>query len=118
MAVLPDQRIKELCKAEKPLIAPFNPDLLSPASYDIRVGPRAIRSVRERRPLVNLEEERILQIGTGEFAEILTLERLNLPRDVCGRFGLRSYFARKGLILFGGGTCRPRVLGTPSCERV
>ena len=99
MAVLPDQRIRELCKTEKPLITPFDPNLLSPASYDIRVGVRAIKSVSEKNPLVNLEEERILQIGTGEFAEILTLEKLNLPRDVCGRFGLRSYFSRKGLIL-------------------
>ena len=93
------------------LITPYSEKSLSPASYDLTVGGRALKSTREDNPIVNLEEEKVLSIGTGEFVEVLTRERLELPLDLCARFGLRSFFTRKGLQMFGGPQVDPGFKG-------
>lgn len=53
-------------------------------------------------PIVNLEIDRVIKIETAEFVEVTTLEKLTLPLTICGRIGLRSYYSRKGLVLFSG----------------
>lgn len=112
MAVLSDVQIKKYVKEEK-LIEPFDETLLGPATYDLRVGRRALKSLRkgEKGPLINLEEARVLQIGTGEFVEIMTMERVRLPKNLCGRMGIRSYFTRKGLVSFVGPQVDPGFKG-------
>lgn len=40
---------------------------------------------------MNLETERVLQIGTGEFVEVLTLERVRMPNNLCGRMGIGHF---------------------------
>jgi len=112
MTVLSDRQIKELSQKKK-LIEPFDESLVGPASYDLRVGQRVLKSVRkkEETPIVNLEMERILQIGTGEFVEVLTLEKVNLPENICGRMGVRSFFTRKGLVSFVGPQVDPGFKG-------
>lgn len=93
------------------VISPYSEQWLNPASYDLTLGSKALKSTREEKPIVNLEEERILSIGRGEFCEVLTRERLELPLDICARFGLRSYFTRKGLQMFGGPQVDPGFKG-------
>jgi len=112
MAVLSDRQIKEYAQKKK-LIEPFDENLLGPASYDLRVGQRVLKSIRkkEETPIVNLELERVLQIGTGEFIEVLTLEKVNLPENICGRMGIRSFFTRKGLVSFVGPQVDPGFKG-------
>ncbi len=111
MTVLSDGQIKDYVTKTK-LIEPFDEMLLSPASYDLRVGQRILKSRRDGdTPIVNLETERILQIGTAEFVEILTLEKVNMPMDLCGRMGIRSYYTRKGLISFVGPQIDPGFKG-------
>ena len=60
---------------------------------------------------MNLETERVLQIGTGEFVEVLTLERVRMPNNLCGRMGIRSFFTRKGLVSFVGPQVDPGFEG-------
>lgn len=112
MTVLPDTKIKELVEKSE-LIKPFDKSLLGPASYDMRVGRKVLKSLREREvsPLVDMEKEEVLQIGTGEFVEIMTLEKVQLPPNICGRIGIRSYFTRKGLIPFAGPQVDPGFRG-------
>jgi dCTP deaminase len=111
MTVLSDSQIKKYVK-EKRLIEPFDESLLGPATYDLRVGRRALKSLRrEESPLLNLEEEKVLQIGTGEFVEIMTMEKVRLPKNLCGRIGIRSYFTRKGLVSFVGPQVDPGFEG-------
>jgi len=112
MTVLSDSQIRKYVKEEK-LIEPFDESLLGPATYDLRVGRRALKSLRkeEEGPLLNLEEVRVLQIGTGEFVEIMTMEKVRLPKHLCGRMGIRSYFTRKGVVSFVGPQVDPGFEG-------
>lgn len=111
MAVLSDHQIRKATSKRTLVIEPFSEQLLHPASYDLTVGSKALKSTKADNPVVNLEVERILTIGTGEFVEVLTKERLEMPLDLCARFGLRSYFTRKGLIMFGGPQIDPGFKG-------
>lgn len=111
MTVLSDSQIKEYMKKAK-LIDPFDVTLLAPASYDMRVGQKVLKSKGdEESPIVNLETEKVIQIGTAEFVEILTLEKVKMPRDMCGRIGIRSFYTRKGLISFVGPQIDPGFEG-------
>jgi dCTP deaminase len=108
MGILSDRDIRKAREKGELIISDFKEELLSPASYDLRVGNKALKSVREReKVIVDLSEERILEIDTAEFAEIITLERLELSKNLSGRIGIRSYFTRKGLIPFTGAQVDP-----------
>lgn len=107
MAVLSRELIERLVKAEVLKIEPFYKDGIQPASYDLRLGKTIlvtpIKRGEEGRPVdLDKEEGKKYMIRPGEFVAALTEENLSLPNDICGRFGVKSYFARKGLIAFGG----------------
>jgi len=112
LGVLPDQMIRELVEKKELKIDPFDLRCLAPASYDMRVGDKALKSAREEGgPVVDLSREKVMTIGTGEFVEVLTLERLELPADIAGRFGIRSFYTRKGLLSFAGPQVDPGFRG-------
>ena len=96
--------IKRLVKSGKLLIDPFYEDGIQPASYDMRLGRKILVSPTkgQKGRFVDLIEEKEHAIKPGQFVSTLTEEKITLPNDICGRFGLRSYFTRKGLISFGG----------------
>lgn len=110
MSVIPMQKIKEI----QDLIEPFDENLIEPASADLRVGRRALKSPvgSKRGEVVDLDrEEKSIQLLSGQFISILSLEKLNLPLDICGRVGLRSSYARRGLIAFHGAQIDPGFKG-------
>ncbi len=111
MGVLSDRQIRQEVSKGTLVISSFNEKSLNPASYDLTVGPKALKGKKDGSPVVNLEQDRIIQIGTAEFVEVLTNERLELPNDICARFGLRSYYTRKGLLMFGGPQVDPGFKG-------
>lgn len=99
MAVLSRDSIDKLVDAKVLKIDPFykaEPGT-QPASYDLRLG----RTILIRGRRVDLDQEKF-SIRPGQFVAALTEEKLTLPADICGRFGVKSSFARKGLIAFGG----------------
>lgn len=99
MAVLSRELIDKLVEAKVLKIDPFykaEPGT-QPASYDLRLGNKIL--IRGRP--VDLAQEKFM-IRPGQFVAALTEEVLTLPADICGRFGVKSSFARKGLIAFGG----------------
>lgn len=116
MAVLSRELIEKLVKSEVLGIEPFYSDGIQPASYDLRLGTTIlvtpIRRGEEGRP-IDLDKERGKQymIRPGEFVAVLTEERLSLPDDICGRFGVKSSLARKGLVAFGGIQIDPGFVG-------
>ena len=116
MAILADDTIRQLVESKQIAIEPFHEDAVQPASYDLRLGRRALISPKgpeERGRAVDLEKEKgqMLEILPGQFVAILTEEKLALPNDVCARFGLKSNLARKGLIAFGGIQVDPGFVG-------
>src|SRR5665213_3274285 len=61
--------------------------------------------------LLRINETGFLTIKPGDFAIIITLEQINLGAQYVGRFGLRSKFARKGLIATTGPQIDPGFHG-------
>lgn len=88
-------------------IEPFEESRLQPASYDLTAGDEAVA----RGGAVDIKEQGYVQIPRGSTAIIATKEVLKLSTSVAGHFGLRSSFARDGLVLLSGPQVDPGFEG-------
>ena len=70
--LLSDVEIRDAMKKKKLIIDPFNEPNLQPASYDLRVGKRALVSGMENE--IDLESRRSFTLKAGDFALMTTLE--------------------------------------------
>lgn len=113
MSVISGETIERLIESGELIVEPLDKECLQPASIDLRVGVRVMKSpfLKEQGKVVDLAEEKKTEILPGQFAAVLTLERLSLPNNICGRMGLRSSYARKGLISFHGTQVDPGFNG-------
>ncbi len=114
VTLMTDTEIREAISSGEIVLDPLSEESLQPASYDLRLGERAIitksldiEKVREKLqtdavPEVNVSKEGSISIPAGAFALIVTRERVQLSTNHAGHIGLRSYFARKGLLLLAG----------------
>ena len=82
---------------------------LQPASYDMRLGEEAMTSSRRER--INPAEKGLLTISPGDFALVTTHERISLSTKIAGHIGLRSFYAKKGLIILSGPQIDPGFRG-------
>ena len=91
---------------DKLKIKPFYKKQIQPATYDLRLGNRILASPLGPEKLgevVDLSPKRPnYDIQSGQMVAIISLEKLELPLDLCGRFGIRSAYARLGINAFGG----------------
>lgn len=109
-----DTQIREAIGTQEIAIEPLADEQLQPASYDLRLGDRAIvtksldiekmrhRVEEDSAPEMDVAAEGSLSIPAGSFALVVTKERIRLSTQHAGHLGLRSYFARKGLLLLAG----------------
>ena len=106
MAVLTGNLIIEAVGSNELTIDPFDSTLAKGASYDLRLYPRILASPLGpdvHGEIATLTEERpVISIHPGQMVGVLSDERLALPLTMSGRFGIRSGFARQGLLSFGG----------------
>jgi len=106
MGILSGRQIKELVGNGKLQIKPFNVEQVQPASYDLKVDTKILASPVSPEKLGSVvilnPEKPSYGILPGQMVGVLSLERLELPLELCGRFGIRSYFARFGINAFGG----------------
>lgn len=94
------------------LIEPFDRDsCLRPAGYDLRVG--ANYAIGGKIFTLNVGGE--LTIKPYQVAVIQTLETLNVPDFLIGRWNIRVKFAYKGLLWVGGAQVDPGFRGRLSC---
>jgi len=98
--LMTDAEINEAIAKGELEIVEFSLNSLQPASYDMRLGARALATNREEE--VNIEKEGSLVIKAGDFALLTTHEKIRLSRTIAGHIGVRSYFTRKGLVLLAG----------------
>jgi dCTP deaminase len=98
--ILSDVEIRDAMKKEKLIIDPFFDASLQPASYDLRIGKRALVSGMENE--IDLESKRSFTLKAGDFALITTLEKVKLSNDIVAHIGMKSYYIRKGIILLAG----------------
>lgn len=118
MAVLPDWRIHELARAG--VISPFDPDLVNPASLDLRLGSTLLIESAEHvftpYPLGNHDADYPYLLRPGQFVLAATLEQFHLPDDICGQLLLKSSRAREGLDHALAGWADPGFHGTLTLE--
>jgi len=97
---------------ECPLIYPFEPDNLKPARYKLRLGEDCRVGGKE---YWLSEENPDLIIQPYELAVISTLETLNLPRFLIGRWDLKVKRVYEGLLWVGGPQVDPGYRGKLFC---
>jgi dCTP deaminase len=91
------------------VLDPYDDRQLQPASYDARAGNWAFSSSLKEK--VNLSQRGALVIEPGEFAIVETRERIALGRWTAGILGLRSEYAKQGLLMLSGPQIDPTFEG-------
>ncbi len=81
-------------------IDPLDDGSLQAASYDMRVGHEAYVSSGHEK--VDVANKGLVIIDPGEFAVIITRERVKCSPQIAGQLGLTSSYARQGLMLLSG----------------
>lgn len=107
--ILSDHQIIEYYKKGEILIDPFDEGQIQPASYDLRVGAQAVTTSSEG--VINLATKKYVVLKPGDFGIVISHEIIKLGPQYVGRFGLRSSFARKGLIATTGPQIDPGFHG-------
>jgi len=107
--ILVDEEIKEAVNNNKVGISDFSDDCLQPASYDMRVGEEGFTLSAGK--VINIKIDGELEIQPGDFALVMTHEKLRISADMLGRFGLRSMYARMGLLATAGPQVDPGFEG-------
>lgn len=98
--LLTNGEIKEAIEKGELAIENFSDECLEPASYDMRLGNKALVSGKDAE--INVERTGSITIDAAEFALFSTYENVKLSNVIAGHIGLRSYFARKGLVILAG----------------
>lgn len=107
--LLNDDEIKKAMDTDGLIIDNFSEERLQPASYDMRLGKEAFTS--SGREKVDVEGRGTLIIEAGDFAMVTTLEQITMPLKLAAHIGLRSEFARKGVVLLSGPQIDPGFEG-------
>jgi dCTP deaminase len=126
-SVLSDGTIRRLVDEGRIVIDPWDPELVQPASVDLRLGSsfRVFHNHRTsaidlREPPTNLTEEisaEMFVIHPGEFVLGVTEEYVELPDDIVARIEGKSSLGRLGLIVHAtAGFVDPGFKGTLTLE--
>jgi len=91
------------------VLDPIDDTKIEPASYDARVGKWAFASSSKEK--LNLSEKGVLIVEPGEFAVVESRERVELDNRTAARLGLRSEYARHGLLMLSGPQIDPGFRG-------
>jgi dCTP deaminase len=109
--ILSDHEIRHMCLTCD-LVTPFDPELINPASIDVRLGDTLlIESAQSRElvpyPLHQHTESDPYELKPGQFCLGQTVETFNLPDYLAAQFMLKSSRARDGLEHLMAGYCDP-----------
>ena len=107
--ILTDGQIMKACQQRDIVIEPYAEAQVQPATYDLRVGQQGATTSTKK--VINIKEAGYLLLQPGDFAILMTLEEITLGAQYAARFGLRSKYARKGLIATTGPQIDPGFSG-------
>ena len=107
--ILSDRQIREAINNEEIIINPFYEKQVQAATYDLRVGNQGATTSTKK--IIDIKKDGYLLLKPGDFAIITMFEELQLSNSYVGRFGLRSKYARKGLIATTGPQIDPGYKG-------
>ena len=111
MAILCDWEIRERCENSQ-MVWPFEPELLNPASLDLRLGDTLMVEVMGSRDFIEIDisgrsEDDPYVLMPGEVCLAETIEQFHLPDDVSAQFVLKSSRAREFYGHMLAGWCDP-----------
>jgi dCTP deaminase len=129
-SVLSDGTILRLLQEGRIKVDPWDPKMVQPASFDLRLGDsfrvfhnHKVTAIDLREPPSNLTEEVVIPEGEafvihpGEFCLGRTLEWVRIPDDIVARIEGKSSLGRLGLIVHAtAGFCDPGFEGTLTLE--
>ena len=100
MTILADWQITARCVGG--MVTPFDPELVNPASLDVRLGDAlliesAVDDVMVPYPLAGHTQENPYLLVPGQFVLAETVEMFNIPDDLAVEFKLKSSRAREGI---------------------
>ena len=107
--MMTDAEIRSALEKREIILDPPDLERIEPASYDARVGNWAFASSSKER--VNLREKGLLIVEPGEFAVLESRERVELNNRTAAQIGLRSEYARRGLLMLSGPQIDPGFIG-------
>ncbi len=107
--ILTDRQIREAVENGDIKIEPFDDRQVQAATYDLRVGDQGATTSTKRR--VDIKKDGFVQLAPGDFAVVVVFEKIELGAQYAARFGLRSKYARKGLIATTGPQIDPGYRG-------
>jgi dCTP deaminase len=98
--ILSDTEIEDLI-ATQGMVQGHDPELINPASLDLRLGNLIMLESVQNHQMIPLEISRYTpehpyQLVPGQFVLAQTIETFNMPEDVAGLFFLKSSRAREG----------------------
>ncbi len=98
--LMTDGETKEAIQLGQLKIEPYDENRQQPCSYDARAGKEALVSRNDS--LIDLSKTNSVTLQPGDFALIMTYESFGLPLNMAANIGMKSSFARRGLILLAG----------------
>lgn len=107
--ILTNEQIVEAQKRGDIVIDPFDEAQLQGASYDLRVGAQGATTSAKR--VVDLEKASFMTLEPGDFGVVTSYEVIGLKDQYTARIGLRSKYARKGIIATTGPQIDPGYRG-------
>ena len=109
MAILTGSDIEGAVDSSAIRIDPFSKDQIQPASYDLRVGATGITTSSSG--VINIETKGYFELRPGDFGILLTREIIHFDASHTARIGLRSKYARKGVLATTGPQVDPGFRG-------
>jgi len=108
--ILNDKKIKSLQASGILKIDPFQPDNISPASYDLSIGDfQSINFLNQH--TVSMKLDGSVEVLPGESFLASSVEIIGLPNNLTGEIVNRSSTGRKGLFLASPGWIDPGFIG-------
>jgi dCTP deaminase len=107
--ILTDRQIQEAVAKGDILIEPFDKGQVQAASYDLRVGEQGATTSAKKK--INIKQDGYILLSPGDFGVVCVLEEIKLGPQYAARFGLRSKYARKGIIATTGPQIDPGFHG-------
>jgi len=113
--ILCDAEIRALC--EQGLVTPYDPDLVNPASLDVRLGCELMVEMAEWSTMTSVDitghsQAEPFYLQPHEFVLACTEETFFLPTNIAGQFALKSSRARSGIEHLMAGYCDPGWSGS------
>ncbi len=107
--ILTNDQIIDAYRKQDIIINPFDEKQIQGATYDLRVGDKGATTSSKK--LIHIRETGYLALEPGDFGIIIVFEELRIGPQYAARFGLRSKYARKGLIATTGPQIDPGYHG-------